>query len=51
MITEASIRQAALRQPERFILEEDAEGKLVRFQDADTSYLWILLPDNCWCWI
>ena len=54
MITEASIRQAAQRQPKRYILEEDTEGKLVRFQDADTGYLWFLLPDGVdgiWAWI
>ena len=51
MITEASIRQTAQSQPERYILEEDAEGKLARFQDADTGYVWFLLPDGRWAWL
>ena len=55
VITEEQVREAAQRQPDRYLLYSNAEGVLLGFDDRDTGVEWVAMREadgqlNGWIW-
>ena len=48
--TEERLENGLKRQPDRYLAERDAEGRLTSVLDGDTSRLWVRV-DGGWIWI